>query len=231
MDNRKYGTFPVSDRYRPLLLDPSRDAQVKVCRYMVILGRVQQGEVDPRLSTIPQVVFRPDRILVHAELPSLTRLWWAWLFWWFAYPVVRKTYTVVGEYEDGEPYENGIDSDERDEVSEDERLVTHYKINWRYPARSYHARREYREQGRALGHSPMVSLKIGGQEIPCLPVALVGCPISLHVLTTPGGIGPTFVMPAEIVAEFKGVAACSFRVSVSGYARGLQITTQSIFDR
>ena len=38
MDNRKYGTFPVSDRYRPLLLDPSRDAQVKVCRYMVNLG-------------------------------------------------------------------------------------------------------------------------------------------------------------------------------------------------
>jgi hypothetical protein len=202
--------------HKQLLLDPNNRRDIKIERYMLCLGNVQQGKVNAKLTAIQQFPFRIDRILVRAHLPALARLWWEWLFWWFAYPLLRKTYVIVTKLES---YEDIIDEDERYEVDDErEKLVTRYKIHWVYPLRAHRAMREYRTQGLALSHSPMISLRIAGIEI------LAGHPISLHELTAPGGVGPLLSMPTcnpktgKIEMKFGGTAACTFTVSCTGFA-------------
>jgi hypothetical protein len=183
--------------HRQFLLEPNSIASIKIERYMMRLGTIKTGEVDPVLEQTAEMVFRPDRIAATAHI-DVKIPWWIRAFLWVAFPWLVK----VEDY--------SLDFDSMDEDDDGMR----WRLRWFHPFQTFKSRRIQREQQRMLASCMLVSVMTDDIEALAMPVFLH----DFYVGNMPRLDLPTINPGRKIECKFRGVAACDITVMIMGFS-------------
>ena len=178
------------------LLDPNTVSDVKVEMYQVHLGTVEKGQgPETTLSVQPHVVFRATRVMVSARI-IVKVPFWITLLSWIVIPWVFVNW---------------------DEIDPDETWWRQVYYCWHLwfkrplDLRMAHHAKKHRE---ALKGCTLASLKLHNMD--CLVSEI---PLSVFYYGEAPEIGlPTATPQTVITAIFRGVAGCTFDVSLTGFA-------------